>query len=332
MTAAIGSRVERTPGTGPLESPPSRAKVIAAFAAVYVIWGSTYLAILFAIETMPPFAMAGVRFAIAGGLLYGWARLNGSPPPGGRHWRSALIVGGALLLGGNGAVTWAEQFVPSGITSLLVATVPVWMVLLEWARRDSPRPGGIVAIGLLLGLAGMALLVGPGAFGGAQRVSLVGAMVLTGGSISWAAGSIYQRHAVLPAGSPLLATGMQMLAGGALLLVAATVTGEWGDVDPSGISLRSALALLYLIVFGALIGFSAYLWLLRVSTPAKVSTYAYVNPVVAVFLGWAFAGERLEPRTILAAAVIVAAVALITAGRAGRRPRALPAVAGARPG
>jgi drug/metabolite transporter (DMT)-like permease len=286
--------------------------VVAAFAAVYLIWGSTYLAILYAIRTIPPFLMAGVRFVVAGAMLYAWKRLTGSPRPARAHWRSAAVVGAALLLCGNGAVTWAEQYVPSGITALLVAMVPVWMVLLQWARREAPRPGGAVAVGLVLGLIGIGLLVGPDAIRGAGPVDPFAALVLTGACISWAAGSLDQRRAALPGDSPLLATGMQMLCGGALLLAVGTVAGEWSDLDLGAVSARSAVSLLYLIAVGALIGYSAYVWLLTASTPAKVATYAYVNPVVAVFLGWALAGERLTPRMIAAAAVIVGAVALVT--------------------
>jgi drug/metabolite transporter (DMT)-like permease len=290
---------------------PSRGRIIAAFAAVYVIWGSTYLAILYAIETLPPFLMAGVRFLIAGSLLFGWSMARARRGPTRREWQAALIIGGLLLLGGNGAVVWAEQTISSGVAALLVAGTPCWMVLLDWLWQGAARPGPRTVTGLLLGFGGIALLVGPSALSGQATIHLTGALVLLIGSLAWAVGSIYSRHAPRPHGA-LLSTGMQMLMGGSLLVLAGTATGEWARVDLAAVSLKSTLALAYLIVFGAIIGYSAYLWLLRVSTPARVSTYAYVNPVVAVLLGWALAGETFTPRMAIAAAIIVTGVALIT--------------------
>lgn len=318
----------RTPESGGGElgggetASPRRLTLIAAFAAVYLIWGSTYLAIRFAIETMPPFLMAGVRFTIAGGILYAVARALGATGPTRRHWKSALVIGGFLLLGGNGGVVWAEQTVPSGLTALIVAIVPLWMVLFDWLRGSGSRPSAGVALGLLLGFLGVGLLIGPNGLGEGARIDPVGAGVVVLASVLWAAGSIYARHARLPDSQPL-ATGMEMLAGGALLLLVGTGVGEIGRVDPSAISARSALALLYLIVFGAIVAFTAYVWLLRVTTPARAATYAYVNPVVAVILGWSLASEPLGPRVLIAAAMIVAAVVLIV-GRPARRskPRA----------
>jgi drug/metabolite transporter (DMT)-like permease len=280
-----------------MPSTPSRAKIITAFAAVYLIWGSTYLAILYAIETLPPFLMAGARFVTAGILIYAWSRGRASTAPTRSDWRAALIVGGLLLLGGNGAVVWAEQTVPSGIAALLVAITPCWMVLLDWLWRGAERPGARTIAGLLLGFGGIALLVGPS--------------TIMCGSLAWATGSIYSKKTAAPAGA-LLFTGMQMLAGGALLLLAGALTGELARLDPGAVSLRSLLALAYLLVFGSIIGYTAYVWLLRVSTPARVSTYAYVNPIVAVLLGWALAGESLTMRMGFAALIIIVGVALIT--------------------
>lgn len=288
-----------------------RVEILLAFAAVYLIWGSTYLAIRFAIETVPPLTMAAVRFLIAGTILYAWVWARGAVRPTRMQWLAATVVGALMLLGGNGAVVWAEQRVPSGLTALLVAMVPLWMVLLEWARRGGTPPSARVVGGLTLGLAGLVLLVGPEHVLGGGHVDHAGALVLAFGSLSWAAGSLYSRHAHLPS-SPLQATAMEMLAGSALLFAAAAVRGELADVQLAAVSARSALSLAYLVVFGSLIGFSAYIWLLRVTTPAKASTYAYVNPVVAMILGWALAGEALSPRTLLAAGVIVASVWLIT--------------------
>ncbi len=298
-----------------LSTSPPRWRIATAFAAIYLIWGSTYLGIRIAIETFPPFLMAGIRFSVAGIILYVWSRWRGAPLPSRSHWFAATVVGGLLLLGGNGGVVWAEQHVPSGLTALLIGTVPLWMALLDWLRPGGAKPPKGVIVGLTLGFLGMAILVGPVELAGGDHVDLVGAAVLIFASLSWATGSLYSRRAQLPA-SPLLATGMEMLAGGALLLIASLLAGEWTRLVPSALSLRSWLALGYLIAFGALIGFTAYIWLLRVTTPAHASTYAYVNPVVAIFLGWAFAGEPLTARTLLAAAVIVAAVVIITTYRA----------------
>jgi drug/metabolite transporter (DMT)-like permease len=308
-----------------LPAVPARWRVPVAFAAVYTIWGSTYLAIRFAVETMPPFLMAGVRFLTAGAILYAIMRRRGMAAPTRLHWRSAFIVGALMLLVGNGGVVWAEQVVPSGIASLMVATVPLWMVLLNWARGDRARPSAGVALGLGLGTTGIVLLVTSGPGAGGQGLHTPGLLVLAVGSLSWAAGSLYSRRAPLPADA-LLGTAMQMLAGGALLFLAGLVAGEAGRLVWQDISSRSILAFFYLLFLGSLVGFSAYIWLLRNSTPAKVSTYAFVNPVVAVFLGWALAGEPLTPRTLLAAAVIVGGVALITM----YQPRRLP-VLGAEP-
>ena len=289
-------------------------RVIAAFAAVYLIWGSTYLGILYAIETIPPFLMAGVRFLVAGAMVYAFARARGAAAPEGRHRGSAIVSGVLLLLGGNGAVVWAELTVPSGIASLIIAMTPVWMVLLEWIRLRRARPATRVLAGLALGFVGMAFLIGPATLGGAGPFPLTSALVLLAGSFAWAAGSIYSRGAEFPA-QPLLGTGMQMLAGGTALGCLGIVLGEGSRVDLAAISLRSWGGLVYLIVFGSLIAYTCYAWLLRVSTPARVSTYAYVNPIVAVFLGWALAGEAITSRESVAAAVIVAAVALIVSAK-----------------
>jgi len=296
---------------------PFRLRLVAAFAAVYLIWGSTYLSIRFAIQTLPPLLMASTRFIVAGVLLYAWSRLCGEARPTRANWGAALVVGGALLLAGNGGVSWAEQLVPSGLAALLVATVPLWMVLFDWVWLRNTRPTGGVALGLVLGLVGIVVLAGPGSFAGGSHINLVGVLVLLVASLCWALGSLYANRAPV-ASSPLLATAMEMLAGGALLLVVGTASGEWGAFHPEAISIRSLLALGYLIVFGSLVAFTAYIWLLRVAAPAHVSTYAYVNPVVALFLGWALAGEQITARMLIAAAVIVAAVVLITTYRARR--------------
>lgn len=294
------------------ELAPSPLKIALAFAIVYVVWGSTYLAILFAIDTLPPFLMASVRFFIAGGALYAWARLfGGAAAPTRLQWRSTAVIGVLLLFGGNGLVVWAETRIPSGVTALLVGIVPCWMVVLDWLRPGGVRPSAQIVVGLLLGLVGLFWLVGPDALLGGGRTDLVGAGAVLLASLSWAAGSIYSRHAVVPA-SPFLATATQMLAGAAALGVLGLALGEPWRFDAAAFSARSVAALGYLIVFGSIIAFTAYVWLLRVSTPARVSTYAYVNPVVAVLLGWLLADEALTIRMIVAALVIVSGVALIT--------------------
>jgi drug/metabolite transporter (DMT)-like permease len=314
----------------PTRGEASRLGIVAAFAAVYVIWGSTYLAIRIAIETIPPLLMAGLRHAIGGAVLYVLVRygigLTAAPRPQRVHWRSAAIIGTLLLFVGNGGVSWAEQTVPSGLAALFVTTVPVWLVLLGWARRDGARPGLVDVVGVLLGFSGVAVLVAGNGLLGGQAVDPIGATVLVLASLAWAGGSLYSRRAPLPQ-SLLLATAMQMLCGGIVLLVVGLAIGEWGRVSLGAVSWRSLVALAYLIAFGSWVAFSAYVWLLRVTTPARVGTYAFVNPVVAVLLGYLLADEALGPRTVLAAVVIVTAVVLITLyGK--RAPQNPPVVAG----
>lgn len=301
---------------------PSRAQLVAGFAAVYLIWGSTYLAIRFAVESFPPFLMAGTRHLTAGLLLFAWLRMKGVAFPERRYWKSAFIAGGLLLLGGNGLVSWAEQRVPSGLAALIVASVPIWMAIVQGIQRRSRPPAAVLA-GLLLGLGGLVLLVLPGNLGGGDRVDVLGAGALLLAALSWVIGSLYSRKAALPK-STLLAIAMEMIGGGVILWIVGLAFGEGARLDAASISGRSVLSLAYLIVFGSLIGFSAYIWLLKVTTPARVTTYAYVNPVVAVLLGWAFAGEPLTLRIALSAAAIVAAVALII--RYGGEGRVAPRV------
>ena len=292
----------------------SRGQIIAAFASIYLVWGSTYLAIMYAVETIPPFIMGRARFLISGTMLYAWARYKGGPKPTRLHWRNAVIAGAFLLLGGNGAVVWAEQYVPSGLTALLVSILPFWLVIIEWARPPRRRPSGLVIAGLVLGFIGIIVLIGPGNLGGDGDVPLLGALVLILGSLSWAIGSFWSRDASLPE-SGLLTTGMEMLGGGALLLIVGVLSGELGQFDAHNVSKASAIGLLYLITFGSLIGFTSYIWLLDKVSPARLGTYAYVNPIVAVLLGWAIAGESLTIRTGVAAAIVICAVALITSAR-----------------
>jgi len=303
-----------------------RVQIALAFLSIYTIWGSTYLAIRIAIETLPPFLMAGTRFLIAGAALYLWTRLRGAPGPTRANWKAATIVGGLLLLGGNGGVVWAEQTVPSGLTAVLITTVPLWMALLEWKRYERVRPPAPIVLGLVIGFAGVVLLVGPEELAGSGTINRIGATVLILASLSWAIGSLYSRKALLPS-SPLQSTSMEMVSGGALLTLASLVSFEWSGFQPSETSLASLIAFIYLITLGSLVGFTSYIFLLKASTPAKVSTYAYVNPIIAVILGWAIAQEELTLRTLFAAAVIVAAVVVITTYRAAINHAAKTAVA-----
>ena len=299
--------------------------MVMAFAAVYLIWGSTYIAIRFAVETLPPFLMAGTRFLMAGSLLYAWARAHGAQRPSRSHWGAASIVGALLLLGGNGAVVWAAQRVPSSLSSLVVATTPLWMASLDWMRRGGVRPSRQVFLGLILGFAGLLLLIGSkeGSLAWDHgELDRLPALVLLAGTFSWASGSIYARHARLPSSS-ILATAMEQLSGGALLIGLGVLAREPWRFDPASVSRASVLGFLYLLTFGSIIAFTAYIWLLKVTSAAMVSTYAYVNPLVAVFLGWALAGETLTQRTLLAAAVILSAVAVITTGQMRRRGKGL---------
>lgn len=289
-----------------------------ALIAVYITWGSTYLAIRFAVQTMPPFLMAATRFLFAGAVLYAFRRLRGDPAPTRLEWRSAAIVGLLLLAGANGSVVWAEQLVVSGVAALMVASAPLWMVLIDALRPGGRWPDGKAVFGVLLGFGGIALLVWPAGGSGFQGgVNPIGAGVLVLASVLWASGSLYNRGARLPA-SPLLGTGMEMLAGGAGLVVMGTVTGEWSRVNLGGISTASLLGLGYLIVFGAWVGFASYTWLLRVAPTTLVSTYAYVNPLIAIFVGNLLASEPLTLRVLIAAAIIVTSVALITVTQSRR--------------
>jgi len=301
----------------------SPAKIALGFAAVYILWGSTYLGIRFAVASMPPFLMAGARHLIAGLLLYAIMRWRGAPRPTFANWRSATLLGGLLLLGGNGLVSAAEQTVPSGIAALMVAAVPFWMVLLNaLEKRMAPRLS--VLMGLALGIVGLAILVFPAGGHAPDHVDSVGIAMLVVATFSWGVGSLYAHRAQLPA-STFLGIGMEMLAGGALLMLTGFFTGEGATLHLDAITSKSLLALGYLVIFGSLLGFSAYVWLLKVTTPARASTYAFVNPVIAVLLGWGLAGEVLTLRIALAGGIIVAAVCLILYfGAAGKARETAP--------
>jgi drug/metabolite transporter (DMT)-like permease len=287
--------------------------VIGGMSIIYLVWGSTYLAIRFGVETMPPFLMAGSRFLLAGGTLYAWLRIRGAARPQWAAWRSALFLGALLLLGGNGLVTWAEQWLPSGIAALIITTTPLWMMLFEWLLFCGPRPRAIVWVGVVLGFAGVSLLIQP-QLANDQQPQWLAVLAMCGAPVVWSLGSLFSQRAK-HLGPPLLHTALQMLCGGGLMFALGLAVGEAGELDLQAISVRSWLALGYLVTFGSLLAFTTYMWLLRVTRPSVVSTYAYVNPLVAVFLGALLGGEALTANIGLATVMILGAVALISLRR-----------------
>ena len=300
-------------GSPPLSGTPqarTSTLVLIAFGLVYVVWGSTYLAIRVGIESFPPLLLAGARHLFTGLLLYIVLRWKTGVRPSAAHWRTAAITGCLLLFVGNGGVCIAEKTVPSGVAALLVATVSLWMVLVDWLRPRGTRPVARVVAGLVTGFAGLALLVGPKNLGGSARIDPAGVAILVVASLAWASGSVYSKHAP-SVSSPLLGAAMQSLSGGVALWIAGFLSGEVHGLHWSAISARSWLALAYLIVFGSMIGFTAYVYILKKSTATRVATYAFVNPVVALFLGWLLLGEPLTMRTAIAAAVILTSVILV---------------------
>lgn len=305
----------------------SRGQLIAAFAAVYLVWGSTYLAISVAVETIPPFLMAAARFAVSGALLYGFLWFTKRIKPTPKQWRDNTIVGLFLMLGGNGLVCWAEQTVPSGIATLLVSAGPFAVVLLDWAihaadptKKRGSRPTLPVWIGLALGFAGLALLVGPDVAHGTGGLTFLTVGALIAATWLWSAGSLYGRYATEPA-EPFTASAIQMITGSGWLFLGSLIAGEPFRFDPTAVSTHSAVAWTYLTLVGSLVGFTAFVWLMQHSTPAKVYTYTYVNPIVAVFLGWLILDEHVDSRIFIAAAVIIAGVAIITVTK-GKKPSA----------
>lgn len=305
-------------------SSPSRSALILAFASIYFIWGGTYLGIRVAIETMPPFLMAGARFILSGALLLAVLKLRGTAWPTLPQIRANVFIGTLLLLGGNGLVVWAEQSIPSGLTALLIGVSPLSIVLTEWAWPGGVRPGAVTMGALLLGFAGAAWLAAPWETATAGGLNPAGVAAILAASIFWAIGSIYSRHSKHGA-DPFLASAVQMLGGGGALLIAALAHGDFTRFAWATISGRSWLAFAYLTAIGSLVGFSTFVWLMKNTTPARVATYAYVNPVVAVFLGWLLLDEPIGPRTVIASAVIVAAVAIITVQKTATPKRPAPA-------
>lgn len=308
------------PGTAAIRPPPALWKILVAFATIYIVWGSTYLTIKWAVEGFPPFLMAGTRFLLAGCALYAFQRWLGAERPTRLHWREAWIVGGLLLLGGNGCVAWASPRLGSGMASLFIATTPLWIVGFD-TLRGGRAPGARGILGLLLGCAGLGILAAPrqlslGNDGGVDPLAVAALVV---GPISWAAGSVYARTARFPP-SAFMTVALQQITGGALLSIAAMADSEWSQLNLAAVPTRSWLSFFYLVTVGSLVAFTAYIWLVQNVAASKVATYAYVNPVVALFLGWLLNNEPLGANTILAAAVILAAVLLISLDRLRSAP------------
>lgn len=310
ISSQLSSEIASPAGsTNPPPLASSPFLVIVSFFAVYVIWGSTYFAIRVGLESFPPLLLAGTRHIGAGLILYLLFCRSGTRPTK-AQWVTAAVTGVLLLFGGNGGVCWAEQSVPSGITALLVATVTLWMVLVDWLRPGGHKPSARVLAGIAIGFAGLLILVGPPHLGNSGRVNPIGAVVLVLASLSWACGSLYSKHGSLPS-SPLLGAGMQALCGGAVLWIIGLLVGEGARLHPASVAPRAWLAVAYLVVFGSCVGFSSYLYILKKSTAARVATYAFVNPIVALLIAWGFGGEGLSGRTLLAGAVILTAVVLV---------------------
>jgi len=304
----------------PIVPDPGRLKLALALAAIYLLWGSTYLAVRVAVFTMPPFAMVALRFSVAGLILYGLLRLRGRPAPTAHQWRDNAVVGIALLVGGNGLVSWVALFMPSGIIALIIGVAPMLMVLTEWAWPGGSRPRrGTLPI-LAMGVVGVAWLAWPDKLSPETDLPLVGVGTILLSCLCWSLGAIYSRH-TREAAPPLMAAAMQMLVGGAVLTLLAGILGDWSRFSMESIAPEAWLSLGYLIIFGSLIGFSTFAWLLKNCAPAVLSTHTFVNPIVALFLGWWLLREPITPRMLGASALIIGAVALVTLRYGGLTPR-----------
>ena len=310
------------------EKTPTKAALIAGFITIYILWGSTYLGIKIAVETLPPFLMASARFLLAGVLVAAWIAFTRGFKATRRQWIDNSLIGGFLLLGGNGMVSWAEQKIPSAVATLVVSLGPLFIVLLDWAvlkfgrdKSRGSRPTLATFIGIALGIAGLGVLVGPNLGEGNAQLDpwRIGGLVLA--CFSWSVGSIYTRYARQPA-EPFTAAAIQMLAGSVWLAIVSIAMGEPAHFEIAAIAGRSVFAWSYLVVAGSLVGFTTFVWLMKHSTPARVSTYAYVNPVVALFLAWLIAHEAVSTRMFFAAAIIIAGVAIITAAKNKKTPAA----------
>ena len=288
-----------------------KTKIWIALLALYIVWGSTYLAIRFTVETIPPFLSAGVRFLVSGVILLIWRRSAGDAMPTKRQWRSTAIVGIFLLLGGNGLVSFAEQYVPSGVAALTIASMPLWLVGIEAVRPGGVKPNWSAIVGLILGFGGIFLLVGPAKLvGGGHTFNPLGVSTILAAAFLWSLGSIYSRNVDMPKSS-LMGTGAEMLTGSVALFIVSGLTGEWNSFSFSHVAISSWLGLAYLITIGSLVGFGSYGWLLQNAPISLVATYPYVNPLVAVFLGAWLANEALNTRILVAALIIIGSVVLI---------------------
>ncbi|HMZ07146.1 MAG TPA: EamA family transporter [Anaerolineales bacterium] len=288
-----------------------KTKIWIALLALYIVWGSTYLGIKVAIETIPPFFHAAIRFLVSGLILVLWQKAAGREMPTRKQWISTAIIGNLLLVGGNGLVSWAEQFIPSGIAALIIGSVPMMLVIAEAIRPGGTKPSWQAILGLAIGFVGIFILVGPAEFSGSEaKLDPFGVVALLGATILWAAGSTYSKTADLPKSS-LMTTGAEMLMGSIGLLIVSLLTGELNGWNPAEVSTRSIVGLVYLITIGSIVGFGSYIWLLQNAPISLVATYAYVNPIVAVLLGYFFANEILEPRIFVATAIIIGAVIFI---------------------
>lgn len=305
MSAPSGAPISASPA-------PRRWLIVLAFAAVYLIWGSSYIGIHFAVASIPPFVMSGLRFTVAGLLLVGWSVGRGAPLPNRRQWMAAAVCGFFLFLLNNGGLVWAQSHgLPSSVAALLIATTPFWVVLITWLRSKQRPPAGVLA-GVVIGFGGLGLLINP--FDGGAQIDPLLAIIVVLAALAWVIGGLYGRGQALPA-SPILSTGMQLLTGGVMLMTLAIVTGELGATDWAAITPTSWVALVYLGTASSIIAFSAFIWLMRVVNPATVATYAYVNPVIALVLGAVLANEVLETRSLLAAVIIIGSVIVITRAR-----------------
>jgi drug/metabolite transporter (DMT)-like permease len=291
---------------------PSKALVIAAFAAVYIIWGSTYLAILVAVKDIPPFLMAGARFFIAGLILFTWCRMQGEPTPAFRSFRNISFAGILMLFFGTTSLIWVEQYISSGIAAIIVATVPLWFVVLDKRQWKFYFSNKLIIAGLLVGFSGVLMLfLGKGRNDlTADKMKIISFIVLLAGSMLWAIGSLYAKYKPVE-GSTSMKASIQMMAAGLTAFLVGIFTGELNQFSLTQVSPHAITAVIYLITFGSLVGYLAYVWLLSVRPPSLVGTYAYVNPVVAVFLGWLFADENISSRQIIALIIILAGVIIV---------------------
>ena len=292
-------------------------KTLLAFGIVYIVWGSTFLAIRVGVREVPPLISAALRFTIAGAVLYGWTRLRRETPPRGRQWGAIALMALLIFVCDYGLLFWAETRVPSGITAVMMATIPAFIAIAEVVVLRTRRWTASLAVALLVGLAGVAVLTLPSNGPGGAAISMTGAVALVAASLSWSVASVLTRRLPLPE-SKLVNSGAQMLTGGLLLAVAATLAGEWPGFHPAAVSMGAWAALAYLIIAGSIVGFTAYLWLMHHESPTRVGTYAYVNPVVAVLLGHWLGGEELGVRTVMGTLLVLGSVGAIMMERARR--------------